>query len=358
MTNELRDRLDRARALAPAPRFDVASTRRRSKRRAATRRVGIAVFALAIGAAGLGGTVLAFDRSSQGAPGAGPSPAPALAPGQFLYRETTHFWVDTCGVGGDTQGCNLGTRDDLRDAVMQPSGDELRVPAIEPQTSRLWWTASGAARLWEHSMALLFFRPEDRARFEDLYGTDTVRALPPEDRSFGPGEFDTPDRTFPGWSRDPATLALQLERAASPNAPSPVPLVSPGPGQGPSTGAEVRLLDEMLPVATPDFQQALFEAARSVQGMQVVEGATDPGGRPAVELRIVTEGAMRTWFFDPTSHLLLGGTLTSPDSGFAWEAWYVSQVAIVNSTEERPDPSESLVPAATGTPSFVDPRTL
>ncbi len=358
MTNELRDRLEGARSLAPIPRFDVASTRRRSERRAATRRVGIAVFALAIGATAVLGTLLAFDGSSQDDPGAAPPPAPALAPGQFLYRETTRYWVDTCDVGGDTQGCNLGTRDDVRAAVMQPSADELRVPAIEPQTSRLWWTASGAARLWEHSEELRFFRPEDRTIFERLYGIDTIRALPPEDRSFGPGEFDPPDRTFPGWSRDPAALALQLERAASPDASSPVPLVSAGPGQGPSTGAEVRLLDEMLPVATPDLQQALFEAVRSVHGMQVVEGTTDPGGRAAVALQIVTEGAVKTWFFDPTSHLLLGGTLTSPESGFAWETWYVSDLAIVGTTDERPDPSESLVPAATGTPTFVDPRSL
>jgi hypothetical protein len=75
-------------------------------------------------------------------------------------------------------------------------------------------------------------------------------------------------------------------------------------------------------------------------------------------LRITTEGQERTWFFDPTSHLILGGATALAKTGYSGEAWYVTALAIVTSTDERPDPSESLVPAATGTPTFVDPRSL
>ncbi len=356
MNNDTRDRLQRARNLAPAPRFDLGSTQRRGERRAAVRKIGIATFALMIGAAGLAGTVLALGHPTASHPGA-PTPAPALGPGEFLYRETSKFWVDTCDVGGDNQGCSLGTRDDIRAAVMAADFDALRVPAIEPLVSRLWWSRSEGVRLWERSQELEFFRSGDRSRFVDLYGIDTVLALPAEDRSFGPGEFDPPDYTFPGWSRDPAVLADQLREAASPDAASPVPVVSPGVGQDASTGGEVRLLEEMLPVATPDFQQPLFEAAQSIEGMDVLHDTVDPAGRRAIALRITTEGAVRSWFFDPTTHLVLGGTWGSP--GFARETWYVSELAIVNATDERPTAAESLVPPAVDPlPSFVDPRTL
>ncbi len=356
MNTDVRDRLQRVRRLAPPPRFDLESTLRRGERRSAARRLGVTAFALMIGAGGLVGAVVAFGHSSSPRLSTA-SPAPALAPGQYLYRGTTRFWIDTCGVGGDTRGCNLGTRDDVRAAVMTEAGDALRVPAIEPLVSRLWWSTSGV-RLWERSPELEFFQPGDRDRFAELYGAGTVSALPAEDRSFGAGEFDPPDYTFPGWSRDPATLARQLEDAASPGASSPVPAVSPGSGQNSSTGGQVRILREMIPLAAPDLQQALFEAAQSIQGMEFVQEASDPAGRDALALRITTEGVERAWFFDPTTHLLLGGTVTSPETGFAWETWYVSELAIVSSPNTRPSGSDNMVPpVADRLPSFVDPRT-
>ena len=360
MSDDLRDPLERARSLAPAPRFDLGSTRHLIDRRAMTRKVGIVAFALVLGLAGLLGTILAFGHSGQEEPGADVPPAPALGPGQYLYRETTRFWVDTCDANatGAEHYCVLGSRDDLRLAVDREGGT-LPIPSIEPKVERLWWSATDMVRLWERSPALEFFLAEDRARYVDLYGDGVVQALPPEDRTFAPGTFDPPDYTFPGWSRDPATLALQLERATSPDAPSPVPAVAPLAGQGPSTGAQVRLLDEMLPVATPDFQQALFEAAHEVPGIEVIEGTTDPAGRTAVALRIVTEGQRRTWFFDPSSHLVLGGTTSQTSTGFLGEAWYVSELAIVRNPDIEPNSVASLVPAvARPTPRLDDPRSL
>jgi hypothetical protein len=129
-------------------------------------------------------------------------------------------------------------------------------------------------------------------------------------------------------STQPQALAKELLARLGPDAPSPVihPTPEPGSGQGDDIPALVRVLDAVLPNAQPALQAALFDVASQWQGMHV-ESVTDPGGRPAIELWIVTEQRRVAWYFDPTNHQLLA--FTEAYDGHVSRAMIVTRAAVV-----------------------------
>jgi hypothetical protein len=135
---------------------------------------------------------------------------------------------------------------------------------------------------------------------------------------------------FPIWlhgvsslSTDPAVLAEQLREA--------------------TYDWEMLLLE--TPYATPELRAAVFEVARGLQGITVLNDTRDPGGRRAIALETSERDGpfAATWrsYFDPGTHQALAWTFESTRGG---SAWILLESAIVDAPGEAPESSEWLVP--------------
>ena len=124
--------------------------------------------------------------------------------------------------------------------------------------------------------------------------------------TFGPRAFPV-DSDLSGLSTDPSVLSQQLLDRTAPSGNSPEPdQISPGPelASGVSAGSLWRAITEILkdPNATPDLRAAVFEVARTVPGVEVVDHTTDPLGRPAMALRFPYDGGtVAEYDFDPST---------------------------------------------------------
>src|SRR5206468_8617560 len=134
-----------------------------------------------------------------------------------------------------------------------------------------------------------------------------------------PGDFYSDSGPVAQLSTDPSTLLQQLRERTQPDGVSPEPYAGWG---GPIEWGLVRSIRELLeaPDVTPEQKAALFRVAAGIDGMQVDEQATDPIGRPAIELTIDTEHTTQRWWFDPQSEQLLAadgnlGTIVIQYSG-------------------------------------------
>ncbi|MEV0382554.1 CU044_5270 family protein [Nonomuraea sp. NPDC050643] len=64
-------------------------------------------------------------------------------------------------------------------------------------------------------------------------------------------------------------------------------------------------------------RDAVFEAAKTITGIQVAEGVADSSGRKGVALGMVVQGTLTQAIFDPETHLLLGERSEVVDAGQA-----------------------------------------
>ncbi len=173
--------------------------------------------------------------------------------------------------------------------------------------------------------------------------------IPPDER-WGAGAapwFAQEDLS--GLSTDPETLLGQLLARGSPAGASPAPNVTPMAGQEPTTGGIVRtiegLLDEFAPSSPPDLRVALYEVFRGLPTVEDLGATDDPAGRPAVALRIVTEGTERTLFFDPDTRLFMSEETRATD-GTRSSFVVVEDGGIVDSLDERPSADTAFFPVA------------
>jgi hypothetical protein len=168
----------------------------------------------------------------------------------------------------------------------------------------------------------------------------------------GDGNFAAGEHPFAaamdGLPTDPTNLAEALIQSSAPGGSSPVPAVTPGPGQSPETGGWVRVLEDSLFKAPPDLQPGFYWFGRQIPGMEADDSAHDPAGRRAVSLHIVTESADRTWYFDPRSFQVLAYVVVGSDEGAFHEMHVVVEEAIVDESGDSPRANDLLVPSAAG----------
>jgi len=203
-----------------------------------------------------------------------------------------------------------------------------------------WWALDGSGRI-----------KVDQS--DDAYGL-------PDPGTYGPGQY--PHETdLSGLSTDPGTLADQIRGRSGPGGSSPQPAVTPGPGQEPTTGGLWRALVDLLdePNATPALRAALFTVGQGITGVETLSGVQDPMGRPAVALRITTEGARHEIFFDPSTLQPMAFTDTGLDG--TWNGtMIVAEAGFTANTTDTPQgdqrffpPMEGPVPSPSG--SLPDP---
>jgi hypothetical protein len=104
------------------------------------------------------------------------------------------------------------------------------------------------------------------------------------------------------------------------------------------------LLD--VPNAAPDLRAALFDVARTLDGVKVHTGDRDPAGRSATVVELTVPDAVQRMYFDEINHQLM--TWMS-----AYEqnvpSWVIFDSGIVDSAGTRPEGSQWLFPPAEGT---------
>jgi hypothetical protein len=162
---------------------------------------------------------------------------------------------------------------------------------------------------------------------------------------FGDGSFPVGEYPYApameGLPKDPAGLTEALIRSSAPGGSSPVPAVTPGPGQPPETGGWVRVLDDSLFQAPPDLQPGFYWFGRQIPGMEADDSSHDPVGRSAISLHIVTESIDHTWYFDPQSFQVLA--YVGLVDGALREMHVVVEEGIVGGVGESPRADEQLV---------------
>jgi hypothetical protein len=168
--------------------------------------------------------------------------------------------------------------------------------------------------------------------------------------TFGPGDFPT-DSDVTGLSTDPTVLAGQLLERTGPSGQSPEPgQISPGPELTPgvSAGSLWRAITELLrdPNTEPDLRAAVYQVARDVPGVEVLDATTDPAGRAGVGLAFPYDGGQVVEYdFDPHTLQLLA--IKSGVTGFD-ASYSVYELGIVDSTDQTPTGDQWLTPEITG----------
>jgi hypothetical protein len=269
--NDVRDQLDRARRLAPTPRFDLPAVERRMKRRDRVRRGATMTFALGVGIVALIAAFVSFRVQGPNGASSGRSDGSArvpaglsLPPGEYFYRRIVQY-------GGDA----------------------------DPAAVQVWWGADDSGRLRD--------------------GAD-------DDETYGPGDLPTDSGPVAYLSTDAERLRDQMIERMSPQGISPEPFdqFTPGPGQPDHvTAGLIRSIGELLDDwnTSPDLRAALYRVARELDGVEVHEDVMDPVGRPAVELVVTTEEQQHRWWFDPITQQLMarddgGGLRVVEAAGF------------------------------------------
>ena len=305
--------LEHAERLAPAPTFTFEDLERTGARHAKRRRIGTAVFALALAAIAFGSALVALRQpgsSTIGSSGPTATLPPATeaplvaAPSEFYYRAVLFY----------AEGCS--------DVIAAPCGDlsELRLDAT------YWWRDDDAGRIVV----------DQRVN----YGIDPGR--------FEAGGFPDPNgidvSDFP-LGRAALTRFL-LERSAA-NGASPAPLVTPPPEGAPSDGQLWRAITDLLqdPHVSPTVRASLLDVAAGLQGARVQTELTDPFGRRAhvVTFRNWGGDATEKLYVDSVTHELLAWTAFSTVDD-AFMVYVVQDAGVVASTEVAPELEERSVP--------------
>jgi hypothetical protein len=203
-------------------------------------------------------------------------------------------------------------------------------------TLRYWWSPDGTGRMASSAQG-------------DGYGV-------PPDGELHVGKFPVGD-DLSGLSTDPEELLPQLVRRSSDDGASPRPVVTPRPGQTEETGRLVSavedLLSEMAPHSSPELRVALYGVLSGIGSVQDLGAVQDPTGRPAVALRVRLDVTVRTFYFDPDTHLFLAEEeAIAPDaapelSGDTSSTFLIVQSGgIVDSDTEVPTDQERIIPEA------------
>jgi hypothetical protein len=305
--------LERAERLAPTPTFTLEDLERMGTRHARRRRIGTAVFALALAAIAFGSAVVALRQpgvSTIGSSGPTATLPPAIeaplvaAPSDFYYRAVLLY----------AEGCS--------DVILAPCGDptELRLDAT------YWWRDDDAGRIVVDQKVNYGIEP---GRFEAGGFPD-------------PNGIDVSD--FP-LERVALTRFL-LERSAA-NGASPAPLVTPPPDGAPNDGQLWRAITDLLqdPHVSPTVRASLLDVAAGLQGARVQTDVTDPFERRA---HVVTFGnwggdATERLYIDPVTHELLAWTAFSTVDD-AFMVYVVQDAGVVASTEMAAEPDQRSVP--------------
>jgi hypothetical protein len=303
--NDLDERLRRAGdhvSPSDAPYERLLRRRERRRRRERLLAGGVGLF-LVIGV--LGGLVAILTRTAgesdrRGAFSNGQTNAPALAPGQDMYRRTT---------------------------IVTPDGNVVL---------ETWWATDGSGRV-----AASCTIPD----CQQSYGLSPTG-------TFGAGQFPTDDDVS-GLSTDASVLEAELLARSADGGSSPRPAFSPGPelSQGVTAGALwdaiAMILDD--PTGGPDLRAALFDVASGVPGVEIQTGVSDPGGRPATALilRDSANGPAAMYFDPATKQVLAEGA----EPGQPTSSWYtVYDEGIVDGTDDPPTGDQWLFPEASPQP--------
>jgi len=344
--NDLRDDLSRAGRQAPElPPDAFDRLRRRRARRARRGRVTAATLSLAVAAVAIGGVLLAF-RPHDASSGKGRIRSAAgtdlsVGANQFAYEKTISY---TYGPSGDGRGWPL---------------------YVDRFTEQSWYRADGAGRDATVD-ANDFFTPADRQTFIQQMG-HTPPDIAPSDKTYAAGDYPTDTGDISYLSTDPATLLTQLQDRSAPTGRSPEPSMSDSPGQPlPAQLAVWFAIQDLInrPNATPALKAALFEVAKQLPGIDVVQNSIDPVGRPGILLRLQVQGTHEEYWFDPSSEQLLAWRTTIETDAFPqYPKGTVDGIEIVtasgvtDSTDDAASLAKSFVPApVTSPPTMPDPR--
>ena len=286
--------LERARAHAPEPSFDLDDVRSRRGRLERRRRVGGAVVGLGLTVAIVAGAAFAMassgDRPAGARRGGSSLPAPhtfPLGPGEYSYQ-LIRYPCEPCG----------------KDTLYAES----------------WWALDGSGRI--------------NVMEQHNYGI--------QEGTFRPGEF--PDEgDLSAFPTEPSALeAFLLERSGTDGA-SPRPDVTPAPGTPLEEGQMWLAIRDYLGStqylnATPELRAAMLQVLSRVPMVQVDTGVEDPLGRGANVLRFHAYDADVEVFADPTT----GDFMAMTEDGVA--TILVENAGIVGDDYSRPHGDGRTVP--------------
>lgn len=300
--SDVRQRLERARGLAPMPDEPFERLLRRRDRRRRNHRIAAASVGLAL-AAGLAGALLVVVRGGEPAtvPGAGEEVTPAFGP-------------------DDTEALDLaldpGEYYYQRVVVIFPGG------RVEEET---WWGLDGSGR-------------------RRVLQSDPGYGFGPEG-VFGAGEFLYIESDLSDLPAEPEGFMAALVERSQEDGASPQAPYTPDPGDDPFSGELWRAVERLveLPDFTPDLRATLFVVVASLPGAEVTEGVADPVGRPATRVAARFGDGVFELYFDPATRQVLAraGHTADTNQGY-YEIWVSS--GIVPSTDDVPDGDEALIP--------------
>jgi hypothetical protein len=283
--SDVRDRLRNATEFVTLPERPFERLLERRDRRRRGQRLASAAVAFAIAAAAVGGGVFVLSRLGQDQVDTGggwhSTKALALQPGKYFYLR-----VESSDLGDG-----------------------------HVRHEETWWALDGSGEV------------RNRSTRQDKYPY-------PPGGTYGAG-------AFPIWSdvsdlsTDPSVLAGQLRQ-------EPWNHFEGQPEPERMWDLASFLLTE-LPTATPDLRAALFDVARNIEGVTVIENDRDPGGREAISLAFSDGRHGATWrmFFDPGTHQATAWTFSSDRGG---ERWIVFGSGIVDASGAQPAGEQWLVP--------------
>jgi hypothetical protein len=239
----------------------------------------------------------------------------------------------------------------------QSSGPGTSAPAPGPNL------IAGSGQFYYWKIAGIY--PEGSGTAEAWFGADgsgrVVRtsdsAPTPKADSWEAGNYPYGD-DLSGLSTDPAVLLGQLEARNAPDGRSPQPAVTPLDGQRPDTGGLVRAIGDLLtdaPHLLPEQRQAAYGVLVGLPTAEELGSAVDPGGRPAIGVRIVTTDGATTFYFDPGTHLFMSAKyhFESADPAVSSSTWYVVMESggIADSTASGPSQDQRFFPDAERLPT-------
>ena len=274
---DLREQMRRGRREAPSPDEAMDRLTERRERRERNGRVLSAVVALAVtGGLVAGGLAVLNHRGTATGPGGGGS--------------QTNTGPATSGSGGASGPATSGAAAGANLAAGPGQFYYWKFAMVidgQPATMTYWWSPDGTGRVLGTSSAHYSAVPD---------GPLHVGATPIGD-------------DLSNLSTDPAQLLPELVQRSSDEGASPRPDITPGPGQDAETGRLVSavqdLLGEMAPHSTPALRIALYQVLKQIPTVQDLGTMQDPTGRNAVALRVMFDGSLTTFWFDPDTHLFL-----------------------------------------------------
>jgi hypothetical protein len=178
-----------------------------------------------------------------------------------------------------------------------------------------------------------------------------------QDKTYAPGSL-----SFLDLSADPNSAIQQLIDRGSAAGASPNPIATSSPGRSQETTSLIRTLQDLLTLSadaflTPEQTVAIFDGARSIEGVTTQEGVVDPLGRPATRLSFIIDynraaGDRVDWYFDAQTKQFMGQVWVS-GSTQVHSAMLVVTAGIADSANDQPSPDATYVPAGDPRPDFA-----